>query len=38
MPILRKLREYLDEHKIKYHVLTHSTAYTAQEVDRKSVV
>jgi Ala-tRNA(Pro) deacylase len=32
MPILRKLREYLDEHKIKYHVLTHSTAYTAQEV------
>ncbi len=32
MPILRKLQEYLDEHKIKYHVLTHSTAYTAQEV------
>jgi Ala-tRNA(Pro) deacylase len=32
MPILRKLQEYLDEHKIKYQVLTHSTAYTAQEV------
>ncbi len=32
MPILRKLQEYLDEHKIKYQVLTHSTAYTTQEV------
>jgi Ala-tRNA(Pro) deacylase len=32
MPILRKLQEYLDEHKIKYQVLTHSLAYTAQEV------
>jgi Ala-tRNA(Pro) deacylase len=32
MPILRKLQEYLDEHQIKYQVLTHSTAYTAQEV------
>ena len=32
MPILRKLQEYLDEHRIKYQVLTHSTAYTAQEV------
>jgi hypothetical protein len=32
MPILRKLQEYLDEHKIKYQILTHSTAYTAQEV------
>jgi len=32
MPILRKLQEYLDEQRIKYQVLTHSTAYTAQEV------
>ncbi len=32
MPILRKLQEYVDEHKVKYQVLTHSTAYTAQEV------
>jgi Ala-tRNA(Pro) deacylase len=32
MPILRKLQEFLDEHNVKYQVLTHSTAYTAQEV------
>ena len=32
MPVLRKLQEYLDENKIKYQILTHSTAYTAQEV------
>jgi len=32
MPILRQLQEYLDEHRIRYQVLTHSTAYTAQEV------
>lgn len=32
MPILRTLQEYLDEQKIKYQVLTHSLAYTAQEV------
>jgi Ala-tRNA(Pro) deacylase len=32
--ILPKLQKYLDEHKIKYQVLTHSTAYTAQEVAR----
>lgn len=32
MPILRQLQEYLDAHKIQYQVLTHSTAYTAQEV------
>ncbi len=30
--ILPRLQKYLDEHKIKYQVLTHSTAYTAQEV------
>jgi Ala-tRNA(Pro) deacylase len=32
MPVLRKLQEYLDEHSVKYQVLTHSLAYTAQEV------
>jgi Ala-tRNA(Pro) deacylase len=32
MPILRQLQEYLDAHKIRYEVLTHATAYTAQEV------
>ncbi len=32
MPILRKLQEYLDEHEVKYQVLTHSIAYTAQEI------
>lgn len=30
MPI-RKLRNFLDEHRIKYVVVSHSTAYTAQE-------
>ncbi|MEW6107287.1 MAG: YbaK/EbsC family protein [Bacillota bacterium] len=32
MPILRQLQEYLDDHKVKYQVLTHSIAYTAQEI------
>lgn len=32
MPIMRTLQEYLDEQQIKYQVLTHSPAYTAQEV------
>ena len=27
-----KLREFLDANKIKYSLLTHSTAYTAQEI------
>jgi Ala-tRNA(Pro) deacylase len=31
MPI-RKLKEFLDNHNIKYVTITHSTAYTAQEV------
>jgi Ala-tRNA(Pro) deacylase len=30
MPVLRKLRDYLDEHKTKYQIITHSTAYTAR--------
>jgi Ala-tRNA(Pro) deacylase len=32
MPILRTLEEYLKEHEIKYQVLTHVQAYTAQEI------
>lgn len=32
MPILRKLQEYLDQHEIKYQVVTHMGVYTAQEV------
>jgi Ala-tRNA(Pro) deacylase len=32
MPISRKLQEYLDQQQIKYQVVTHSLAYTAQEV------
>jgi Ala-tRNA(Pro) deacylase len=28
----KKLKEYLDEHKIKYVTITHSLAYTAQEI------
>jgi len=32
MSILRELQEYLDTHQVKYQVLTHSIAYTAQEV------
>jgi Ala-tRNA(Pro) deacylase len=31
MPILRKLREYLDQHEITYQVLTHMGVYSAQE-------
>ena len=32
MPILTKLREYLDANKIAYDVLEHSQAFTAQEI------
>jgi Ala-tRNA(Pro) deacylase len=32
MSILHKLQRYLDERQVKYQVLTHSIAYTAQEV------
>ena len=31
MPI-RKLREYLDNNKIKYVIISHSSAFTAQEI------
>ncbi len=30
--IARKLKEFLDQHQIKYTVITHSPAFTAQEV------
>jgi Ala-tRNA(Pro) deacylase len=32
MPILTKLREFLDQQKVGYEVLTHRQAFTAQEV------
>ena len=32
MPISAKLREYLDDNNIKYVIISHSRAYTAQEV------
>lgn len=31
MPV-KKLKEFLDDHKIKYVAMIHSTAYTAQEI------
>lgn len=31
MPI-KKLREYLDSHAVRYFVVSHSPAYTAQEI------
>jgi Ala-tRNA(Pro) deacylase len=30
--IARKLKEFLDQHQVKYVTITHSPAYTAQEV------
>jgi len=35
MPI-RKLRKFLDSHSVKYTVISHSTAYTAQEIAHSS--
>ena len=32
MPILTKLKEFLDTNRIRYEVRSHRTAYTAQEV------
>ncbi len=32
MPISTKLKKYLDENNIKYHTITHSRAFTAQEI------
>src|SRR4030065_46221 len=35
MPILKKLKEALDEAKISYEVFNHALAYTAQEIAAK---
>jgi Ala-tRNA(Pro) deacylase len=35
MPVLKKLKEVLDEHKVPYEVFSHALAYTAQEVAEK---
>ncbi|MFI5364542.1 MAG: aminoacyl-tRNA deacylase [Candidatus Binatia bacterium] len=32
MPILTKLREFLDQNKVAYEVITHRQAFTAQEI------
>lgn len=32
MGVLKRLKDYLDENKIKYVKITHSRAYTAQEI------
>jgi Ala-tRNA(Pro) deacylase len=32
MPMLRTLEEYLEEHEIRYQILTHAPAHTAQEI------
>jgi Ala-tRNA(Pro) deacylase len=32
MPILKKLKEFLDANRIRYEVRSHAVAYTAQEV------
>ncbi len=32
MPMLKKLQEFLDAHQVKYQLLAHSEAYTAQEI------
>jgi Ala-tRNA(Pro) deacylase len=35
MPVLRKLKEILDEQKVSYEVFNHALAYTAQEIAAK---
>ena len=30
--MIKRLKEYLDQNNIKYQIITHSTAYTAQEI------
>lgn len=35
MPVLKKLKEILDEHKVSYEVFNHALAYTAQEIAAK---
>lgn len=36
--MLKRLKEYLDQHKVKYQVITHSPAFTAQEIAGKAHV
>ena len=38
MPILKKLKEMLDQAKVSYEVYTHPLAYTAQEIAEKQHV
>ncbi|HXV85024.1 MAG TPA: YbaK/EbsC family protein [Candidatus Binatia bacterium] len=38
MPILKKLKEMLDQAKVSYEVVTHPLAYTAQEIAEKQHV
>jgi Ala-tRNA(Pro) deacylase len=35
MPVLKRLKEILDEHKVSYEVFNHALAYTAQEIAAK---
>lgn len=35
MPVLRELKEILDENKVSYEVFNHALAYTAQEIAAK---
>jgi Ala-tRNA(Pro) deacylase len=35
MPVLKNLKELLDEHKVSYEVFNHALAYTAQEIAAK---
>ncbi|MBI3608095.1 MAG: YbaK/EbsC family protein [Nitrospirae bacterium] len=32
MPVLKKLKDFLHKHNVKYQVMTHSPAYTSQEL------
>ncbi len=32
MPLKKQLRDFLDEHRVKYVLMSHSRAYTAQEL------
>lgn len=32
MPVARKLKAFLDEHKVKYHVLSHHERFTSSEI------
>jgi Ala-tRNA(Pro) deacylase len=35
MPVVKKLKEMLDEHKVSYEIFSHALAYTAQEIAAK---